>query len=55
MFACLWIGQLVLVSKMDIVDRDLEVIDHLGDKLVQERCVFFFLVYHDDEEASEYR
>lgn len=53
----LWIGQLVLISKMDIVDRNLKVVDHLGDELVQEGCILFLLVYHDGKkgDAEEYR
>jgi hypothetical protein len=32
--AYLWIRQFVLISNVDIIDRDLQVVDHLGDELV---------------------
>jgi hypothetical protein len=39
------IGQLVFISNVNIVDRNLQIVDHLGDSLVQERSVLLFLVY----------
>lgn len=39
-----WIRELVLVAHMDVVDGNLEVVDNLGDELVQEGGVLFFLV-----------